>query len=224
MVAPVTCNPLRSSLASGASGTGLWFSGSRWLFAVVLCLGLSISLFISLFISLGIGLGSAKADQADPALDELFEVLQSGELSFGEAKGIEARIWTLWLEADSGSAEVLMKDGMQAMRERNLARAEESFTALIELDPDFAEAWNKRATVRFFMGKYGASIDDIKRTLTLEPRHFGAMSGLGLVYDRLGDIDGAAAAFRQTLILNPYQPGVAQRLDAIEQELEENKI
>ncbi len=168
--------------------------------------------------------GTARADQTDSKLDELFEVLQSGELSYGEAKGIEQRIWGLWLEAETGSGDVLLKDGMQAMNERDLPRAEESFTALTELDPDFAEGWNKRATVRYHMGKYGGSLDDIKRTLTLEPRHFGAMAGLGLVYDALGDLEAAAEAYRKALEINPYMPGIAQRLGIVEQMLEEKRI
>lgn len=175
-------------------------------------------------LAVAVSMPAAIADQTAPELDDLFEVLQSGELSYGEAKGIESRIWGHWMKAGSGSGEVLLKDGLQAMDERDLVRAEESFTALVELSPEFAEAWNKRATVRYYMGKYGASLDDIKRTLTLEPRHFGAMAGLGLVYDALGDLEAAADAYEQTLEINPYQPGIAQRLGIIQQKLEERKI
>lgn len=166
----------------------------------------------------------AAADQTDPRLDEMFDVLQSGELSFGEAKALEQRIWGLWLEPGSGSAEVLLKDGMSAMSDRDLQRAEESFTALVELAPDFAEGWNKRATIRYYGGDYAGSIEDIKRTLTLEPRHFGAMSGLGLNYDALGDAEAAAEAYEKALDINPYMPGIAQRLQQLRDQLEDNKI
>jgi len=164
------------------------------------------------------------ADQNDPRLDAMFETLQSGALSFTEAKALEQRIWGVWLETDTGSAEVLLKDGMAAMSDRDVKRAEESFTALIELAPDFAEGWNKRATVRYFGGDYAGSIEDIKRTLTLEPRHFGAMSGLGLNYDALGDAEAAAEAYEKALDLNPYMPGIAQRLERLRDQLEDNKI
>lgn len=167
---------------------------------------------------------TAGADQGAPELDDLFTALQSGALSFGEAKGIEVRIWGHWMDAESAGGDILMKDGLQAMSEHDLARAEESFTALTDLLPDYAEGWNKRATVRYHMGRYGASLDDIERTLALEPRHFGAMSGLGLVHDALGDREAAAAAYAKALELNPYMPSIAQRLGILRQQMEEKKI
>ncbi len=170
------------------------------------------------------GAGPAAADQTDPRLDALFEVLQGDALSYTEAKGIEARIWRIWMEGDSGSANVLMRDGVQAMREQNLARAEEVFTALIELDPDFAEAWNKRATVRYHRGDYEGALSDVKKTLSLEPRHFGAMSGLGLIYDARDNLDGARKAYKRALELNPHQRSIARRLEQLEDEAEQNKI
>ncbi|MCR9219737.1 MAG: tetratricopeptide repeat protein [Alphaproteobacteria bacterium] len=166
----------------------------------------------------------ASADQADPRLDDLFRTLQGGELSFGEARGIETRIWGIWLETESAAAEVLLRDGMDAMRDFDLDRAEESFSALVALSPDFAEGWNKRATIRYHVGDYQGSIADIKRTLSLEPRHFGAMAGLGLVYDALGEPEPAVEAFERALELNPYMPGIAQRLDRMKQQLEDRRI
>lgn len=166
----------------------------------------------------------AGADQTDPRLDALFETLQSGELSYAEAKGLEQRIWSIWVDAESGSGDVMMKDGVQAMNDRAMDRAIDTFTALIDLDPDFAEAWNKRATVRYLIGDYAGSIEDIKRTLSLEPRHFGAMAGLGLCYDRLEEHDAARTAYRKALELNPYQASIEQRLEMLDKQAEENKI
>lgn len=168
--------------------------------------------------------GLVRADQTDPRLDDLFETLQSGDLSYHEAKGIERRIWAIWMEAESGSAQVLMKDGVQAMNEGDFARAEEVFTTLVELAPEFAEAWNKRATARYRLGDYQGSLSDVKKTLSLEPRHFGAMAGLGLIHDALDNPEGARKAYKRALELNPYQRGIARRLKVLEERAEQNRI
>lgn len=160
----------------------------------------------------------AAADQRDPRLDPLFEGLK-GATSVADARSIERQIWAIWSE-HGGSAEIDLRfqSGMLLMNEGRLKEAISVFSTIIEADPEFAEAWNKRATLLYFTGDYSGSVRDIERTLALEPRHFGALSGLGLIYQEIESIDGAIKAFSAALAINPNMPHIQARLDALEQE------
>lgn len=148
----------------------------------------------------------AAADQRDPRLDGLFADLQrTGSMS--EAETIVAEIWIRWTAFDSDSrASSLMAVGMQMMGDGRLESAERVFTELVGIHPDHAEAWNKRATVRFMRGDDAGSRRDIARVIELEPRHFGALSGLGMINVRRGDLTGALQAFEAALRVNPHMP------------------
>ena len=105
----------------------------------------------------------------------------------------------------------------------NAGRLEEAtriFSKIVEIDPDFAEAWNKRATLLYLTGDLAGSVRDIERTLSLEPRHFGALSGLGLIYEQIESADGAIKAFTAALEINPHMPWIVERLEALEEEQE----
>ena len=101
-------------------------------------------------------------------------------------------------------ADRMMRDGMDLMNRGLLEQAEQLFSALIGARPDFAEAWNKRATVRFLRGDDAGSRSDIVRVIELEPRHFGALSGLGMIHMRAGDLQAALQAFEAALRVNPH--------------------
>jgi len=154
--------------------------------------------------------GLAMADQTDPRLDDLFARLQATDQP-GEARALEQRIWRIWIRADDPVANRLMAQGIRAMTQRRLPEALERFDRLIDHAPQFAEAWNKRATVHYLMGNDAASVHDIQRTLALEPRHFGALSGLGLIYDALDRPDAALKSFEAALELNPHMDGARRR-------------
>lgn len=160
----------------------------------------------------------AVADQTDPRLDDLFERLQATERP-GEAEALEQRIWRIWIEAEDPTQSRLMALGIRAMTLRQLPEALERFDRLVHMAPEFAEAWNKRATVHYLMGNYGASVRDIQRTLALEPRHFGALSGLGLIYDAIDEPDAALRSFEAALELNPHMDGPRQRVEELRRSL-----
>lgn len=156
----------------------------------------------------------ALAGQTDQRLADLFDRLQTTH-NPAEARTVESRIWTIWVayDGDGRDVERLMRAGALAMRLQNHGRAELVLTEVTELAPDFAEGWNRRATARYLAGDYSGSVADIQRTLQLEPRHFGALSGLGLIYTELEEPDNALAAFEAALKINPHLPGARANIE-----------
>ncbi|MEQ8394810.1 tetratricopeptide repeat protein [Thalassobaculum sp.] len=116
-----------------------------------------------------------------------------------------------------------MARGLRAMREADHATALAAFDTAVRLAPEFAEAWNKRATVHFLRGDYTRSIADVRRTLALEPRHFGALSGLGMINLRLDRKEDALRAFEAALDLHPYLP-VRFEIEALREAVAGEKI
>ena len=150
----------------------------------------------------------ACADQNDPQLDDLFISLQAGP-SETQAANLELEIWTRWDNHPyDPSANRQMKKGIKLMNSGHLGAAEDVFSGIINSHPDFAEAWNKRATVRFFRGNDTGSASDILQVIKLEPRHFGALSGLGMIRVRAGDLEGALKAYKAAQRMNPYLPHI----------------
>ena len=163
------------------------------------------------------------ADQSDPRLDAMFERLRATEDSV-EAEHLTTEIWRIWRQTGDLDAARLMREGLRAMDENRYRSALESFDALIREQPEFAEAWNRRATLYFLMGEYAESVDDILHVLELEPRHFGALSGLGLIYMQLGDNQAALASFEQALKINPHLPGARANIAHIRQVIRDQTI
>jgi len=156
----------------------------------------------------------AAGDQDAPVLDGLFDALKQSEVP-AKALVIEQRIWSAWLSIEDEQSARLMELGVYAMQTRQLDKALEVFDRLVEREPEFSEAWNKRATVYFMREEYRKSIADVRRTLTLEPRHFGALSGLGLIMMRLGREDDAISAFERALEIHPMMPGPRINLEVL---------
>lgn len=167
--------------------------------------------------------GSAIADQTDPRLDALFEKLKKAEV-FSIAHSAEQEIWTIWHERpDDPAVTAVMERGLRAMRESALPEALDAFDEAVGLAPDFAEAWNKRATIHFLLGDYAASIADVRQTLLLEPRHFGALSGLGQINLALDRKAEALEAFEAALEVHPYLQA-RFFIDALREDVEGEKI
>lgn len=152
----------------------------------------------------------ATADQDDPRLDELFARLQASE-SPAEVERLTRRIWTLWRAHESPAVSRAMDEAAAALAADRLARAQARLDRVVEMAPAYAEGWNQRATVRYLRGRFAESAADIRRVLALEPRHFGALEGLGLIYMELGLPDAALSAFERALAVNPHLPGARER-------------
>ena len=149
------------------------------------------------------------ADQNDPRLDNLFNILQSGDQQM-EIRAAENLIWATWLHHDNAEYSQLMRMGSRALGEQRFDQAIGIFSSLIEKAPDYAEAWNKRATVYFMLGDLSLSDRGVDRTLVLEPRHFGALSGLGQIELQRGNGDAALKAFESVLEVHPHLPGITE--------------
>ena len=144
----------------------------------------------------------ASADQTSEQLPGLFDQLQASSDPI-EAGRLESQIWQYWLEApDAASNSQMVRIG-RAMAGAELAVALNLADQLVDSYPNYAEAWNKRATIHYLMGDNTASVADIRETVALEPRHFGAISGLGLIFMREKNLDAALDAFEKVLDINP---------------------
>jgi tetratricopeptide (TPR) repeat protein len=126
----------------------------------------------------------------------------------------EAQLWQIWCRSGTAEVDALMKQGIEAMERRELQEAEALFNRIIKLAPDFAEGWNKRATVRYLAENYEGSIRDCEETLARNPHHFGALSGQGLCHMALGQFREAAALFRRALRVYPHLSSARHNLAA----------
>jgi Flp pilus assembly protein TadD len=161
----------------------------------------------------------ANADQTDPKLDKLFTALQTS-LSNANAASLEREIWAIWTRyPDDQAINRQMDRAIKMMNAGRLDDADAMFSAIISRKPAFAEAWNKRATVRFFRGDDAGSSNDILQVIKLEPRHFGALSGLGMIKVRAGDLQGALQAYRAAQRINPFLPNIEMIIDKLGQKL-----
>ncbi len=169
------------------------------------------------------GPAAAAADQRDPRLEALFTALSEAP-DPESALGIEAAIWRVWLDGGDSALNGLMGEGVAAMNANRLRDAVGRFTDLALAAPAFAEAWNKRATVYYLMDRLEDSVRDIERTLALEPRHFGAISGLGLIFLRRGDEEGALEAFEKVLEIHPHARGAQFHVQRLRERLRGRRV
>ena len=151
----------------------------------------------------------------DEALGRLFAGLHTAS-SEDAAKATEQKIWELWSRYDSATAEVLLSQAVVAMNASDNAASLEILDRVIAAYPTYAEAWNKRATLQFMLGNNEASLADIEKVLDLEPRHFGALAGRGMIYQRQEKWGAALDAFREALSMNPNMTGVKNAIHELE--------
>lgn len=163
------------------------------------------------------------ADQNDLRLDELFQTLKTSQdaTALGQA---EATIWDIWYESGNEDIDALLLEATELMGTGQLAAAESIYSRIIEAAPKFSEGWNRRATVRYYQRNYEGSLDDIEQTLKLEPRHFGAMWGLGMILGSQRDFQRAILAFERLLEIKPHASDARPRIELLKQELAKEAV
>jgi len=156
-------------------------------------------------------------------LDFLFEALKIAP-DADAAKLVESRIWALWNASGSDTTDLLMTRVKAAADGKDLNLAIELLNAVIELRPDYVEAWNRRATLHFTNKDYRASLADIRQVLAREPRHFGALTGLGIIMQEFGEEKLALEAFRRALAVNPHLQKIPDFVKTLTEKVEGRDI
>jgi tetratricopeptide (TPR) repeat protein len=147
-------------------------------------------------------------------IDKLFEALKVAPTN-DSAKFVENRIWAMWLAAGGDTGTLLMGRVKTAMDGKDYDLAIKLLNAIIDIRPGYVEAWNRRATIYFIKKDFAHSMEDLSEVLAREPRHFGALSGLGMILQEIGDDKHALDAFRRALAVHPRLekiPDVVKRL------------
>jgi tetratricopeptide (TPR) repeat protein len=143
-----------------------------------------------------------RLDDRPHNLDFLFGALKAAP-NTETAKAIEQRIWALWMISRSDTANLLMTRVQKSIEEKDLDLALKLLDAIVKIKPDYVEAWNRRATIYYMKKDYGHSVADIRQVLRLEPRHFGALTGFGLILQDIGDDKQALEVYRRALAVYP---------------------
>jgi len=159
---------------------------------------------------LAFGAGATQAGRIAMTEDEAFAALRGDDARL--ARRAEAALWELWHRAGDPDVDALLRRGIVALQQGELAEAERLFDLVIARAPHFAEGWNKRATVRYLAKSYCGSIEDCRETLARNPRHFGALSGQGLCHLALGEHREAAALFRRAIAVHRHLEGARHNL------------
>src|SRR6476661_4027936 len=156
-------------------------------------------------------------------LDFLFGALKAAP-DEASAKHVEARIWALWLQTPSDTTALLMMRAKTAMDAQQMDVALKLLDAVVKLRPDYIEGWNRRATLYYLKNDYTHSLEDIEQVLVREPRHFGALAGLGMIMQDIGDEKRALDAFRKALAINPHLEKVPELVKQLTEKVEGRDI
>src|SRR5271163_1793454 len=156
-------------------------------------------------------------------LEFLFGALKAAP-DEASAKHVEARIWAIWLQTPSDTVALLMTRAKAAMDAQNSDVALKLLDAVVRLRPDYVEGWNRRATLYYLRNDYARSLEDIEQVLAREPRHFGALAGLGMIMQDLGEDKRALEAFRKALAVNPHLEKVPELVKTLSEKVEGRDI
>lgn len=159
--------------------------------------------------------------QAAQALDRLLGRLHQAE-SEAAAKTVEQAVWDAWMRSGSPTVDLLMQQAEKAMAESQHRIAISILSTAIELEPEFPEVWNRRATAYYLNRQFKKSLADAEQVLELEPRHFAALAGLGMLHKELGDQRAALQAFRRALAIHPFLSVARRAVKELELELEQD--
>lgn len=158
---------------------------------------------------------SARADQTDARLDDLFVKLQN-TTDRVEGGRITRQIRIIWRQTENEAANNAMANAGLKLYYRQYSEAIDLLNRALTAEPDYAEAWSRRAAVFYLLGDYPSALEDIKRTLALEPRHFGALAELGAIHMQLKNFELAKSALLKALEINPHLAGTRQNLKTVE--------
>jgi tetratricopeptide (TPR) repeat protein len=156
-------------------------------------------------------------------LDRLFDALKVAP-DDESAKYVENRIWAMWIATDSDTTTLLMSRVKAAVDAKDLDLGIKLLTAVIDIRPDYIEAWNRRATIYYMKKDFDDSLSDIHEVLKREPRHFGALSGLGMIMQELGDDKHALEAFRRALAVHPHLEHIPDLVKQLSEKVEGRDI
>ena len=156
-------------------------------------------------------------------LDFLFGALKAAP-DEASAKHVEARIWAIWMQTPSDTAALLMLRAKAAMEAQQTDVALKLLDSVIKLRPDYVEGWNRRATLYYLQNDYTHSLADIQQVLIREPRHFGALAGLGMIMQDIGDDKRALDAFRRALAINPHLEKVPELVKSLSEKVDGRDI
>lgn len=162
--------------------------------------------------------GPLYADQGDPRLEILFSALAEAP-TFQQAWNVEQLIWAVWLDHEDERVEEMMSVSAAAMGVGDLEVALSEVDKVVAQAPDYAEGWNRRATILYMLNRFEDSLAAIDKVLALEPRHFGALSGRGLCYMAMGQLEEAEVALTAALEIHPQMPGATRNLKFIKRQL-----
>jgi len=156
-------------------------------------------------------------------LDTLFEALKIAP-DEASAKAIEDRIWAIWMSSDSDTCSLLMNRVKDATDDKDYDLAIKLLDAIITIKPDYVEAWNRRATLHFVKHEYGRALADIREVLAREPRHFGALAGLALILQDIGDDKHALEAYQAALAIDPHLHNLTDTVKTLREKVEGRDI
>jgi len=157
------------------------------------------------------------------SLDFLFEALKAAP-DEESARAVEARIWAIWMKTPSDTVALLMSRASIALGHNESDVALKLLDAIIKLRPDYTEAWNRRATLYYKKNDYTRAMEDIEEVLRREPRHFGALAGLGVILEETGDDKHALEVFRRALAINPHLDKVPEMVKTLSEKVEGRDI
>lgn len=183
----------------------------------IILLGKVMMPWLFLLLAVQVALSDGRSSINDEELGSLFNQLLEIQSS-SEADEITLKIWEIWTnDAETEFGQSTMLEGVSLMNRNSLVAAEELFSELIRSSPDYIEAWNKRATVRYMMGQLENSLNDVYVVLSKEPKHFGAMSGLGLIMIQREDFEGALSAYKKLIAIHPFSKDALSLVPILEQ-------
>jgi tetratricopeptide (TPR) repeat protein len=164
-------------------------------------------------------IGKSAHEAAAPLLDKLKTAKDTAE-----AIMLESKVWEAWMTSGDSKIDGMVTQSVALMRMQMFDESLAILDSVVTKAPDFAEGWNRRATLLYMMQDYNRSLADIQKVLVLEPRHFGAISGLGLISMAKGDKAGALSAYKKVLEIDPQNPSAKASVEQLDKELQGNPI